>query len=262
MKQIQPIINENIDSLIFGHYSNFFNNNSPLKNKYGLVINYEGFIKNPYGEFLKFLKLVGDMHNIHFIQDQEYTRYANTKECKQFLKQYIPFPMIVIYFKERVELSSINNILSWTSFKDVLSMVIPSSIKNKDFNEIIKLINSREYNGDNEFYHDTNSKEHPFRYKLPNKNLLKQKQESDKLLLRITNIENQLVNVRKDNTVLTNRLNQIELHYNSKIKELENKIEAISRGNKIPLNSLPSSSTIPLNSNQNIQHNPMMYGNY
>ena len=99
MKQIQPIINENIDSLIFANYSNFFNN-SPLKNKYGLVINYEGFIKNPYGEFLKFLKLVGDMYNIHFIQDQEYTRYANTKECKHFLKQYIPFPMIIIYFKE------------------------------------------------------------------------------------------------------------------------------------------------------------------
>lgn len=261
MKPTQININENIDSLIFGNYSNFFNN-SQLKNKYGLVINYEGFINNPYGEFLKFLKLVGDMHNIHFTQDQEYTRYANTKECKQFLKQYMPFPMIIIYFKERVELSSINSLLSWTSFKDVLSMVIPSSIKNKDFNEIIKLINSREYKGDKDFYHDTNSKERQFRYKLPNKDLLRQKQESDKLLNRISNLENQLTNVRKDNTILTNRLNQLESLYNSKIKELENKIETISRGNRIPLNSLPTNSTIPLNSIPNIQHNPMMYGNY
>lgn len=261
MKQTQTAVNENIDSLIFGNYSNFFSNNSNLKTKYNLVINYEGFIQNPYGEFLKFLKLVGDMHNIHFIQDQEYTRYANTEECKSFMQIYIPFPMVVIYFKERVELSSISNLLSWTSFKDVMSMVIPSSVKGKDFNEIIKLINARGYNGNKNFYHSTNSKEHPFKYKMPNKEILKSKQESQKCSNEINSLKSQITNIKKDYTTLLQKYNQLEANYNMKIAQFENRIKLLeSHNNKIPLNSLPTGSTIP--GQTYVQHNPMMYGNY
>ena len=289
MAQIQPIINENIDSLIFGNYSTFFSNNPNLKTKYNLVINYEAFNKNPYGEFLKFLKMVGDMHNIHFIQDQEYTRYANTEECKNFMQHNIPFPMVVIYFKERVELSSVTNLLTWTSFKDVLSMVIPSSIKGKDFNEIIKLINARGYVGNKNFYHGTNSKEHPFKYKLPNKDAIKSKQEYQKMSnefnnfkIQLTNMKKdyttlsqkfntleanyntkttQLNNLKKDYTTLLQKFNTLEANYNTKITQFENRIKTLeTHNNKIPLGSLPTGSTIP--GTTFVQHNPMMYGTY
>ena len=273
-KQQKTIIKDNIDSTLFNRYSHFFSINQKLKDQYKLVLNYAEFIQDPYGEFYKLLKLIGDMHNIHYVNQNDYTKYATTEECKQFLKKYTPFPMCIVYFKDKIELASVISLFRWESFKDVISMVIPSTCRNNEMYVIVNFMKSRGYTGDNNFYHDNNSKEHNFNYKLPNKDLFKYELKLDDIVQKINTINtkiasindnerrnkvsfnNEISSLKQRHANLTTRITSLETSINTlttRINTLEHKLN--QQNNRINLNQLPTGQT--LSTATNIQHSPM-----
>jgi hypothetical protein len=270
----KTVIKDNIDSTLFNRYSHFFGTNQKFKDQYKLVLNYAEFIQNPYGEFYKLLKLIGDMHNIHYINQNDYTKYATTEECKQFLKKYTPFPMCIVYFKDKIELASVISLFKWSSFKDVVSMIIPSTCRNNEMHEIVNFMKSHGYVGDSNFYHDNNSKEHNFNYKLPNGDLFKYELKLNNIIQKIdvinskiasindnerknkVSFNNEISSLKQKDITLNNRINALETSINTlttRINTLENKLN--QQNNRINLNQLSTGQTIPTTTN--MQHTPM-----